>query len=433
MADADLRATDSVGCRGAFPYTALDTSRNEIRLLYPTMKTACEVETVDSQLVVPDLHLEFELRTLSLDEQPGYTALSYVWGTKICDTPIKINDKSFTVTENLYRALQHLQYKDIAPAVWIDAICINQSDNEEKSHQVSLMRQMFSCASSVIIWLGPQAEHSDLIAAFLWEYPDRLRSHFNIAKADVDDLIDGISNFNSEDEFWGFFESVLTSVPNVGDWKGDEFLLESVDLICRLKWWPRAWVIQEFVLARECHFQIGTGKIIVDALALFFTSFIQHLVSPAVSQSLNQVRKVMTKKQKFPDYDWPMYLFVCRERGINQDFTLYDLLCQIYCRPSNVEQDHLIGATDRRDFIYGLYALVKDDFRKLGISIDYNKSWNEVFTDVAYRIIRAGYLDILALCQWTPSTRELARWTPTWHRRIVYSNAWIKIGQGKGR
>jgi hypothetical protein len=46
--------------------------------------------------------------------------------------------------------------------IWIDAICINQQDNEEKDHQVQHMGEIYRNAKLVVVWLGPSKDNSNL-------------------------------------------------------------------------------------------------------------------------------------------------------------------------------------------------------------------------------------------------------------------------------
>jgi hypothetical protein len=68
---------------------------------------------------------------------------------------VHINGCSFTIGSNLHDALTQLYRDDVRSWLWVDSICINQSDMEEKSVQVAQMRTIFSWADRVYIWLGP--------------------------------------------------------------------------------------------------------------------------------------------------------------------------------------------------------------------------------------------------------------------------------------
>lgn len=107
----------------------------------------------------------FELRTFSSEDIDKrafteYSALSYVWGDPTITKPIEIEGKILNVTTNLYEALSRLltwPYGRKTPKakwIWIDAVCINQSDVTERGHQVQQMANIYKRASRVIIWLG---------------------------------------------------------------------------------------------------------------------------------------------------------------------------------------------------------------------------------------------------------------------------------------
>ncbi|KAF8859326.1 heterokaryon incompatibility, partial [Acephala macrosclerotiorum] len=83
-----------------------------------------------------------------------YEALSYVWGESDPPCWILCNGQRKSVTPNLGAALRRLRYKEKWRLVWIDAICVNQEDLDERSQQVMLMRNIYSPARRVIVWLG---------------------------------------------------------------------------------------------------------------------------------------------------------------------------------------------------------------------------------------------------------------------------------------
>ncbi|KAF1817380.1 heterokaryon incompatibility, partial [Eremomyces bilateralis CBS 781.70] len=87
-----------------------------------------------------------------------YEAISYVWGAAEHSTKVIVNNERVKVRQNLHLALQSLRYQDSARTVWVDAICINQNNNKERSHQVDLMRNIYQGADQVVVWLGASAE-----------------------------------------------------------------------------------------------------------------------------------------------------------------------------------------------------------------------------------------------------------------------------------
>ncbi|KAJ0280720.1 hypothetical protein COL940_006040 [Colletotrichum noveboracense] len=119
--------------------------------------------------------LSLKLRKVLLDDnETSYSALSYVWGSPIETQQIEINGRLFYITENLNDALWQLHRNGVDPWLWIDAICIQQSDLAEKTHQVGMMRDIFSNAATVYIWLGPGTEEADQAMDLISKYGPRL-------------------------------------------------------------------------------------------------------------------------------------------------------------------------------------------------------------------------------------------------------------------
>ncbi|KAB8215257.1 heterokaryon incompatibility protein-domain-containing protein [Aspergillus novoparasiticus] len=111
-----------------------------------------------------------ELTDYNLSNTDGrshlYEALSYVWyddekSSNEESPSICLIDCKFSVTPNLHAALLRLRNHQLERVLWIDAICINQSDNDEKNKQIPLMRTIYAQASCVIVWLGEARNNSD--------------------------------------------------------------------------------------------------------------------------------------------------------------------------------------------------------------------------------------------------------------------------------
>lgn len=83
-----------------------------------------------------------------------YTALSYFWGDTKATKTIEIDGKTLAITSSLYSALRHIRDPKYPLLLWADGVCINQQDNEEKSHQVSQMGAVYKTASHTIIYLS---------------------------------------------------------------------------------------------------------------------------------------------------------------------------------------------------------------------------------------------------------------------------------------
>lgn len=106
-----------------------------------------------------------DLVEVSIDEGPIYEALSYTWNNEVPSKPLEIisadglGPRSLLITTNCARALRLLRKRigkrpSAKIGLWVDAISINQSCNEERSAQVSIMAEIYRKARNVVVWLG---------------------------------------------------------------------------------------------------------------------------------------------------------------------------------------------------------------------------------------------------------------------------------------
>jgi hypothetical protein len=118
--------------------------------------------------VQPHQSIQFHLEVKSLDENLLFNAISQVRGDPSITHAIYCQGKPVHITTNLHAALLRLRnsahlrdywYKDNLP-FWIDAICINQDDPIERGHQVNMMRDIYSAAREVLVWLGDSTTES---------------------------------------------------------------------------------------------------------------------------------------------------------------------------------------------------------------------------------------------------------------------------------
>ena len=133
-----------------YTYNQLDSSRNQIRLL----------QVLPHANSSADQEVHCSLFAVSLDDEPNYEALSYVWGDPSNPAEILLDGCRFFVTRNLAAALQALQNSSTERVMWIDAICINQESIAERNEQVQKMRMIYQLARQVVSWLGPAFEGS---------------------------------------------------------------------------------------------------------------------------------------------------------------------------------------------------------------------------------------------------------------------------------
>lgn len=136
----------------------LDSKRNEIRLV-----------TILPGVWVDDI--KCTLSHISLLDPPIYTALSYCWGDAKDTEDIYLNNQVFSATTNLKAALLQLRKLEYT-TLWIDAICIDQANIEEKSQQLPLIGSIYRNATTTIAWLGEESRNSHLAFALiekLWQ------------------------------------------------------------------------------------------------------------------------------------------------------------------------------------------------------------------------------------------------------------------------
>lgn len=159
--------------------------------------------------------IECLLSHVSLSSKPDYEALSYSWGDQKEDIgAITLGGKPLPVTPNLENALRHLRLAEKSRTLWVDALSINQIDDEEKTHQVQHMRTIYEFASRVVIWLGKSSDDSDLAM----------------------DLIADIHQVGPH--------AYKASLEDAKSW-------EALGMLYRRSWWSRIWVLQETAVGLE--------------------------------------------------------------------------------------------------------------------------------------------------------------------------------------
>ena len=107
-----------------------------------------------------------------LAELPSYEALSYTWGEPEKNRVIICDGSPLGVSQNLYETLKYLRKSDQERSVWIDAICIRQEDEEEKTQQVRIMKEIYKRAAHVVIWLGQEAPEDKVAFDLLYRFEE---------------------------------------------------------------------------------------------------------------------------------------------------------------------------------------------------------------------------------------------------------------------
>jgi hypothetical protein len=156
--DASFHGPDMKTTRDVYKAHPLDRESTCIRVL--------DIKPSSSE--TGDIPIEAFMHVVNLEEQTAFTALSYVWGSYAVQRhTILCDNVSFEVTSNCYSALWHLRQNYGSIRIWLDAICINQEDEAEKSQQIPLMGDIYSKATTTYIWLGEGSNSSDKTMTYL--------------------------------------------------------------------------------------------------------------------------------------------------------------------------------------------------------------------------------------------------------------------------
>ena len=338
---------DDLGCddsRTFSQFPPLDRSKNQTRLVH--LASGSDLETENGSTICCTLSV------VSLDDEPNYEALSYAWGSSCDRVSITLNGSSFPVSQNLYSALTYLRPAVGERVLWIDALCINQDDNNERTHQVQLMQGIYSGAESVIAWLGEPWDYSN--AAF--------------------DLFDLLSK-----------KPHLHIDPTVGESIGMNGIdLESSEVRNSIKtfflvpWWQRIWTVQESILSKELYYMSGR-HIVHDSRVKVWAAFIsQHLSccdgvwSETVGKEAIQGHRTIVS----------VMVDAGRLRAYKQDFLSRNFLSTLSAFRHRL-------STDPRDKLYGLLALASGPEKAI-VEPRYTMSATEVYKSAAMELIKVN-------------------------------------------
>lgn len=154
--------------QSTYTYNPLDNARREIRLLHILPKYSSLPRTAKPRSGEDTDTIGCFFSHTTLEDPPDFEALSYVWGDARNKKLIRLQGHDFPVTENLHQALVHLRKDYEVRICWIDALCINQGDLEERAYQVSQMEYIYRLAKEAIVFLGPYWKGQEIALAFMF-------------------------------------------------------------------------------------------------------------------------------------------------------------------------------------------------------------------------------------------------------------------------
>lgn len=367
----------------SFHYDRLNWASKEIRLIRILPE---DPETATDEGYLP---VGCEIKSVSLDEKPSYIALSYAWGDTTLARPLVLNGKDFHATASLDAALRQIRKMQVESTTfrdqwfWVDALCINQEDEIEKSWQVQRMNQIFQEAQYALVWLGTESKDS--------EKAMRALEHIGLSVAAGADPLDNaaLSTFH-----------LLSGLYN-------EFSPSVRGLLMR-SWWRRIWVVQEFASAKDVVFLCGDVQLswrpcfgALEALEKFQRALAEKGWRGNIGGQNHQ--QLMTETSIITEI---LRLFRIRHslKNSQKRLSLWELL--------TLKRFGMLSS-DNRDFVYALTGIAEDAAAK-HLYPDYTKHVAGVYTEVAKCFLAEGRLRTLWLCSHPRHLPGLPSWVPDW-------------------
>jgi hypothetical protein len=311
--------------------------------------------------------IKISLLYTNLDQHPPYEALSYTWGDPKDTTLISCDEDGATlaVTRNCSAALRRLRSQANERTLWIDAICIDQSNMTECSQQVRLMSDIYTKAERVLAYLGEASHESEIGMDFT--------------------LQDAQNMSTGKDR------------PSVGLGPGKTASPQqtAIDHILSRPYFSRVWVIQEIVFARDVQILLGDRTVDWDAF----------------SRTVDYVGT--NKKVHLGLHKMLPRILSYRERAVSfLGGKVHD------GKPGSLLQllgdTRICGASNERDKIYALLGMSIEKDEE-GLAPDYRLTIRETFINlVKFFVGRDKRLDVLCHVQGTPSEHHLPSWVPDW-------------------
>ncbi|KAK8009222.1 heterokaryon incompatibility protein-domain-containing protein [Apiospora marii] len=336
-----------------------------------------------------DEPLHCDLRTSTLVQHEPYEALSYVWGKNPSDVDIELAGQRVSITESLEAILFRLRLPSEPRTLWIDQLCIDQSNIEEKSAQVQKMRSIYINCTRAIIWLGEIADgirRKDAEGAFA--------------------VIEYIATLGSENEA-GTLQPEAGTLQPPQCMQSDESFEASMKAlgtvsIVKGPWWHRVWTVQEAMLPNDLLYLWGPLSLSKNTT--------ESATSVWVSSNLRKMApKQLSTAMELGDMGHLMARFIWFngwEEGLENPM-------------DTMIKWRLRAATDPRDNVYALTGLHTAGTLLRSGKCDYSLDMEQVFInytlDLIYRSGHNEHGDLLPLVidPWGERSAELSG-LPRW-------------------
>lgn len=366
--------------------------------------------------------LAINLRIVSLDDDPLYDALSYTWGTPQLSENARLNAIDFAITPNVDAALRRLRSTSEPVSLWVDLLCIDQSNNDEKATQVPLMGDIYRQANHVWIWLGREIPKITVMPINRSKIGECFTNIVMQAYATGGSLVEGIAATQQlglgnpfemlEDLSQTHIQHWPHYLPSFNEEQTESrfdiewlVLLSVIYVLITNSWWSRSWIVQEVVLSRHQTVLYGQYECSWSALVNHVKEIHRHsytCCNDLFEQLSVHHRPILTDvHEKIIDIDSARQL---------KDQTLKLGQLEPYFRYRE--------ATDPRDKIYAFLGFMSG-YEARQMTIDYNQNIESVYTDYSFAHIRSSRsLAIFALGDRIDRTKSelasLPSWVPDW-------------------
>ncbi|KEZ43251.1 hypothetical protein SAPIO_CDS4947 [Scedosporium apiospermum] len=315
----------------------------------------------------PDAQIQctFSRRILGLANtvsSSSYSALSYVWGERSHPRTILVDGAPVPITANLFAALRRLRRDREPLELWVDALCINQDDVQERNHQVRLMGDVYKRADEVLMWLGEAEDDSHLAAELV-------------------DTLHGIIRGKDPRET-GNEDRKAQSILDLCLGEGIAPGLQALNSLLDRQYWDRVWIVQEVLLSKRLYVCYGSFRQPWE----HWLAALSLIGSLPVEVLPDKFKSTPAEREVKPVYS----LVTAYMKGLRfkKRMSLLDGLILYRNRE----------ATDPRDHVYAILNLV--DGKKSGIQADYSLSVFSLYRSVVVQTIeRSRDLDILSACK----------------------------------
>ncbi|RWA08869.1 hypothetical protein EKO27_g6243 [Xylaria grammica] len=382
--------------------TRLKEKNGRIRLLtiQPRQYTASRPE-------VPPNTIHCFLRLAELKEHPQFTVVSHRWQTTDAADETKsllVNGAPVPASTGLFEVLRHLQRESDPVVVWIDALCINHADENEreKSVQVSQLAQIYATAEKTLIWLGATADRSDEAMKVLRRLAEEQLTLSAYVANWTPQLGHQLAQKILPSRFLGAGPAASPGNKEPLELQKElESLRAPLKALMERDYWTDLWSLVELCLSHKGLIGLGPHHQPPDVFEVAGVRDQPDAPSAQKSTALS-VDEVSNLSQS------PALRILGRREDHRRDADswlkspdnpLFSLLSRFYAVPAETQLPLRVG--DARDRVYAL-ACLATDIAELGIAVDYGKDVNQVYAETS-----------AAFLQRHPRVLQLARGTLT--------------------